>query len=84
MMDGVVEEIIAPAVFKSGVNVRKVLYIREDMRWATLHPTDETDLLELEQLLITKSDTWQKHASDLLALNALVNSERKELMEETA
>jgi hypothetical protein len=45
-------------VFKSGVDVRKVLFIIEDTRWVTVHPTDETDLGKLEDLLIIKSPTF--------------------------
>lgn len=63
MFDGVVHEIVAPCVIKSGVNVRKVLYIQEDMRWATIHPTTETDLEKLEELLITKSDAFLANQS---------------------
>jgi hypothetical protein len=53
--EGVVEEIKAPYIFKSGVDAQKVLFIHEDMRWATIHPTQETDLQVLEEMLIDKS-----------------------------
>lgn len=74
MFDGVVHEIVAPCVIKSGVGVRKVLYIQEDMRWATVHPTDETDLEKLEDLLITKSTAFLAHQSmkELEALKATI------------
>jgi hypothetical protein len=58
LIDGVVEELAAPAVFRSGPGVRKVLYILEDMRWATIHPTQETDVDKLEAELIVKSPTF--------------------------
>ena len=58
LMDGVVHEIVAPAIIKSGVNVRKILYIHETMRWITIHPTEETDVQKLEEMLIVKSDTF--------------------------
>ena len=58
MINGVVEHLTAPCVFKSGVDVRKVLFIIEDTRWVTVHPTDETDLGKLEDLLIIKSPTF--------------------------
>jgi hypothetical protein len=73
MMDGVTEEVVAPAVFASGVGVRKVLYIQEDMTWITVHPTDETDLQKLEALLITKSETYLKHLEDLNQLKQIVH-----------
>ncbi len=72
MMDGVTETIVAPCVFASGVSVRKVLYILEDMTWTTVHPTHETDLNKLETELITKSETYMKHLEDLSALKLLV------------
>lgn len=65
MMDGVVEEIVAPCVFVSKPGVRKVLLIHEDMRWATVHPTNETDLLKLEDELITKSASFLDHQKNL-------------------
>lgn len=52
--DGTREELRAPDVFVSKAGVQKVLYITEDMVWQTIHPTNETDLLVLEEELITK------------------------------
>ena len=48
MIDGEVQFIKAPHVFKSGVGIKKILYIHEEMIWATTHPTEETDLEKLE------------------------------------
>jgi quercetin dioxygenase-like cupin family protein len=67
-IDGKVEIIAAPSVFVSKPGIRKVLYILEDMRWATLHPTDETDIAKLEDLLIIKSPVWQAAHDELHAL----------------
>lgn len=61
LMDGVVHQITAPAIFVSEPGVRKVLYIREDMRWATIHPTEETDVEQLELELVEKSNTFKLH-----------------------
>lgn len=72
MMDGEVHEIVAPCVLTSEVNVRKVLYIHEDMIWATIHPTHETDLDKLEAELITKSPSYMRHLEDLQELKKLV------------
>jgi len=44
-------EVQAPYVFVSDVGVQKLLYILEDMRWLTIHPTDETDIEVLESTL---------------------------------
>jgi hypothetical protein len=60
-MDGEIQEVVAPAVIKSLAGVRKALLIIEDMRWCTIHPTDETDLDKLEELLIIKSPAWLAH-----------------------
>jgi len=65
MIDGKVEVITAPCTFKSLPGVRKILYIHEDMRWATIHPTDVQDLGELEELLIIKSDTYKEHEPEI-------------------
>ena len=67
MINGKVERLEAPCIFKSGVDVRKVLYILEDTRWLTVHPTEETDLLKLEDLLILKSPTFVRHQKKLTA-----------------
>ncbi|HLA60905.1 MAG TPA: hypothetical protein VK626_01545 [Nitrospiraceae bacterium] len=47
------EELRAPAVFVSKAGVQKVLCIIEDMIWMTTHVTEETDLVKLEQALVT-------------------------------
>lgn len=58
LVDGVVREVGAGEVFVSKPGVRKVLYILENMRWQTVHPTDETDISKLEELLIIKSPSF--------------------------
>ncbi len=68
MMDGVVEEIVAPCTFISEVGVRKALSVVEDTVWATIHPTDETDLIKLEELLIEKSQSFIEHENNKLQL----------------
>lgn len=50
--DGRREELRAPMTFVSKAGVQKVLYILEDMVWQTVHPTDETDLVRLESMLV--------------------------------
>lgn len=75
LVDGQVTEIKAPMVFVSKAGVRKMLYIHEDMRWATVHPTAETNIEQLEALLIRKSDTYQRHELARLAAHV----ERKAL-----
>jgi len=55
----------APDIFVSKPGVRKVLHIIEDMVWATVHPTKETDLTKLEEEIIQKSDVWLYHENNL-------------------
>ena len=61
MIDGVVQRITGPCVFASLPGVRKVLYIHDDMRWATVHVTAETDVEKLEELLIEKSGSFLEY-----------------------
>lgn len=58
LIGGDVQEIVAPCIFVSKPGVRKVLYILEEMRWATVHPTEETNVGRLEDELIAKSATY--------------------------
>lgn len=53
-----------PAAFISGAGVRKRLQIIEDMVWVTIHPTEETDLEKLEEMLIEKSPTFLQFERD--------------------
>lgn len=52
LIDGEVKFVKAPHVFNSGKGIKKVLYIHEDMIWATIHLTNETKLKELEKLMV--------------------------------
>ena len=52
MMDGEITFVKAPAVIKSGAGQKKCFRIVEEMIWATIHPTETTDLDELEKELI--------------------------------
>ncbi len=61
LIDGKVTEMIAPAIFTSEAGVRKALYILEEMKWATVHVTPTTDLAELEDELIVKSQSFVTH-----------------------
>ena len=54
--NGAVVEITAPYLYESEPNMRKVLYIEEDMIWQTIHPTEITDLEELDKILIDRTD----------------------------
>lgn len=52
LIDGVVSIIEAPCILNSNSDVRKILYIIEDMTWVTIHPTNETDVQKLESDLV--------------------------------
>lgn len=74
MMNGTANLIQAPCTFISKPGVRKVLFIEEDMIWQTIHPTEETDKDKLEEMLITKSETFVRHQlEDVKKLKLLVN-----------
>ncbi len=49
-----VQEITAPYMFKSPPGARRALRIHEDMVWTTVHRSDHTDLVSLEEQLIAK------------------------------
>lgn len=70
-IDGVVETIRAGDTFVSEPNVRKVLYIEEDMVWQTIHPTEETDLGLLEDQIITKSNSYLEYEQQMLEAREL-------------
>lgn len=58
-----VERMVAPYCVVSGAGVRKVLLILDDMVWFTVHanPKNERDEEKLEDMLITKSATYQEY-----------------------
>ena len=59
---GRVEVISAGDVFVSAPGVRKIFRVIEALTFATIHPTDETDVEKLEAQLVRKSETWRDHA----------------------
>lgn len=46
----------APYIFESEEDVRKILYIHEDMYWSTVHATDLKDENEIEKLIIEEDN----------------------------
>ena len=53
-MDGVIRDIKAPDILESKEGCRKILYIVEDMYWTTIHPTNETDVGIIEDMIISE------------------------------
>ncbi len=74
--DGSREELRAPFTFVSEAGVQKVLYILEDMRWQTIHPSEETDLQKLDDLLVEPVPTniLEQRERVLLAFSQQVQS----------
>lgn len=72
MMGGKPYLLEAPHTFVSEAGVRKVLYILEDMRFITIHPTQETEIDKLEEELIVKSDSFKAYESDLIKFRELL------------
>lgn len=52
--NGKVEHLKAPHVGITKPGARRLLYIHEDCRWLTFHPTDETDVDKIEEQIILK------------------------------
>ena len=55
-MDGVIRDIQAPDIIESHEGCRKILIILEDMWWTTIHVTEETDVVEIENDIIDHDD----------------------------
>ena len=49
-----VEEIIGPRLMITKPGTKRALFIRETAVWATFHPTDKTDVDEIEEDIIAK------------------------------
>lgn len=67
---GPIQEIVGPCIFVSKPGVRKMLVILEDMLFTTVHPTNETDLEQIEMETIRKSEAYLEHESEMMALTA--------------
>jgi hypothetical protein len=52
-----VVEIKAPYCGVTKAGTRRILYIREDCVWTTFHPTDKTDVNEIEKDVIFNAET---------------------------
>ena len=63
--DGEVMTIQAPCTMKSHAGIRKVLLIEEEMRWITVHVTDETDIAKLEEALVSKTPAFLAREKEL-------------------
>jgi quercetin dioxygenase-like cupin family protein len=68
-------------VFKSGIGVRKILQIYEDMTWITTHASDKTTVDEVEEDIFRKSRTFLRACNGLKAMNALELREKQKQIE---
>jgi len=57
--NGKARELAAPMIF-AGKPGRKFGYIKEDVVWLNVYPTDETDIDTLEEMYLDKSVAWKK------------------------
>ncbi len=64
MMDGEIRKFSAGDVVNSNSGVRKMLFIMQECRWMTIHPTEETDIQRLEETLVTKSKTYLRFTGE--------------------
>lgn len=74
-INGEYKLIEAPSIFESLEDVRKILYILEDMYWTTIHPTNLTTEEEIEEEII-KEDT--KEMKELIMKQFKIQIEEKQ------
>jgi hypothetical protein len=76
MMDGLIYDIRGPDMFVSKAGVKKLIMVLEDVEWATVHATEETDLdkLEAEHVL---TDEEEKNMIEYME-NCLLLEEEKQ------
>ena len=64
--DDSISEVTAGDIFTSKPGVKKVLYIVEDTKWVTVHPTESTDMQVLEKELIVPEEDIRDPEGNLL------------------
>ena len=57
MTENGIQFLQAPAIIKSKAGTKRVGYFHEDTTWVTVHPTEETDLDAIENLVIVPQDS---------------------------
>lgn len=70
MIGDELKEVMAGDHFNSKPGIRKILFILDNCKWTTVHPTNETSIPKLEDQLIVKS---QSHLRYLASHPVLVN-----------
>ncbi len=60
-----IELLKAPCVLKSMPGTKRIGYFHEDSSWITVHPTEETDLENIEQQVIVPDDEIDQFLASL-------------------
>ena len=60
-----IEYLQAPAVIKSMPGTKRIGYFHEDTSWMTVHPTDSTDLEEIERQVIVPEEEVDRFLASL-------------------
>lgn len=60
-----IELMAAPAVLKSMPGTKRIGYFHEDSSWITVHPTDSTDLEEIEKQVIVPEEEIDQFLASL-------------------
>ena len=60
-----IEYLKAPAVIKSRPGTKRIGYFHEDTSWMTVHPTDSTDLEEIEKQVIVPEEEIDQFLASL-------------------
>lgn len=60
-----IEYLKAPAVIKSMPGTKRIGYFHEDTSWMTVHPTDSTDLEEIERQVIVPEEEVDRFIASL-------------------
>jgi|GEM_PF-2468197 len=71
MTPGGVSRIIGPAIWESEAGTKRLIYVHSDTIWQTYHPTDKTELAEIESYLV--------HDSDLTWVNKLLSGDKNDI-----
>ncbi len=60
-----IEYLRAPCVLKSMPGTKRIGYFHEDSSWITVHPTESTDLVEIEQQVIVPDEEIDQFLASL-------------------
>ncbi|MPW44093.1 hypothetical protein [Acinetobacter guerrae] len=58
-------QVYAPQIIKTMPGTKRVIYFHEDSSWLTVHPTESTNLLEIENQMIVPDNQIQNFLKSL-------------------